>query len=370
MEDDAPVETADQSTETPSDAGTPAESETPSVDAQAGAEGGDDPAGGETVEPLTQYLQSKGIKSLDDPAARTALHDLLRKRDNDNGSLAKRLKDLEAQLAQRVAPAKPAEPEPEPEPHPDIKSIDEYISTLKAELDEVPTAEATLVRDLWTLDRKIAIAEHDVAKADDLDKAAANAEVARLKAEHRLVQRHLDSLPRDRKRLEFQIQSAERQKSEAQRAIEAEESARQQAGEQQEKWESGFVAEVNTLIPRYADEFKLPADAGLRSEMAEDVTNALTVELWKRAEANIKDVNVQELLRGCVEKWAKKHGLVQAAKLAHLSKSKTPVAGKPNGTPQRTAPPPNTTTPQLSIHDRLAKEEDERVRKLERLMAG
>jgi hypothetical protein len=369
--EDVAVETATD------DAGTPpvvdgasAESGTPPVDAQAGTEGGT-PAGGE-VEPLLTYLQSKGFQSLDDPAARAALHDNIRKAQNDNSQFSKRIKELEAELAQRATPAAPAEPEPEPEVHPDIKGLDEYISSLKAELEAVPQTEATLVKDLWTLNTQIAIAEHDAKRADEMDKPAANAEVARLKGEQRLVQRQLDALPTDRKRLEFHIRSAETQKTAAERAIQAEERARQEAGESQKTWEANLVTEVNTLIPRIADELNLlkdTKDAALRQSMAEDVYEGLMADLWARANANIKEVNIQELIRARVDKWGKKHGLVQAAKLAQLSKEKTPVAGKPNAVPSKTVPA-NAPPKELSIYERLDQERAERMKKLAALGLG
>lgn len=356
------VETEPEVVETPSAPEVTAESETPSVDAQAENAGGETPAS--EVDELLRLAQSRGIKSLDDIKARNELGGFVGRTLTHNKTLSEEIATLKAQLAQRDTPARPAEPEPEPEIPADIKAIDEYISTLQAELKDLPTTEASLVKDLWDLNTKIAIAEHDAKRADDLDKAAANAEVARLKGEQRLVQRQLDALPRDQKRLEFQIRSAERQKSDAERFIQAEERARQEAGAEREKWETGLVSEVNTLIPRFADEFKLPADPELRKTMSEDVYDALTVELWRRAQANIKDVNIQELLRNCVDKWAKKHGLIQAAKLAQVSKAKAPVAGKPSGTPQKTAPPPNSTEQTLSIHEQVERDRAERMRKL------
>lgn len=362
MDADVAVEAGPDDAGTPPAPEVPAESETPSVDAQAENAGGDEPAG--EVDPLLTYLQSKGFKDLNDPAARAALHESIRSSQNYASTSAKRIKELEAELAKRATPVEPAEPEPEPEPHPDIKGLDEYISTLKAELEAVPQTEASLVKDLWDLNTKIAIAEHDAKRADDLDKPAANAEVARLKGEQRLVQRQLDALPGDSKRLKFQIQSAETQKTAAQRAIEADERARQEAGEQREKWETSLVSEVNSLIPRFADEFKLPADPNLRKTMSEDVYDALTVELWRRSQANITEVNIQELLRGCVEKWSKKHGLVQAVKLAQVSKEKAPVAGKPSGTPSRTAAPPSPTDRPLSKYEQMERERAERLKKL------
>lgn len=358
--DEVAVDAGAETTETPSEVTAPAESETPSVDAQAETEGGDAPAGGQEVDPLTQYLQSKGIK----PEDRTALHDLLRKRDNDNGTLSKRIKDLETQLTQRAAPAKPAEPEPEPEPHPDIKGLDEYISATKAKLDALPQKEASLVKDVWSIEREIAKAEARFEAADDIDKPKRELELERLRAARDAKAAQLENLPEIRERYEIDLRRSERDRKFAAQAIEAEESARQEAGARHKEWESGFVSEVDSLIPRFADEFKLPADAALRGEMAEDVRNALTIELWRRADANINEVNVQELLRGCVEKWAKKHGLVQAAKLAQVSKEKAPVAGRPNGAPQRTAPSPNTPERQLSKYEQMELERAARLKKM------
>lgn len=361
--EDVAVDAGETTPETPSEVTTPAESETPSVDASAVTDGGDS-AGSQTVDPLLAYVQSKGFKDLNDPAARTALHEGIRSAQNFASTSAKRIKELEAQLAQRATPAKPAEPETPPEPHPDVKSLDEGISAIKAKLDALPTKEATLVREVYNLDLEIAKADARLEAADDLDKPKRELELAKLVTARDNKAGQLDSLPEIRERYEADLRRAERDRKLTVQAIEAEESARQQAGEQQKTWETSFNAEVDSLIPRIADELKLPADASLRALMSEDVTEGLIVDLWKRADANISDVNVQELIRSRVEKWAKKNGLVQAAKLAQVSKEKAPVAGKPNGVPQRSATAPNPPNRTPSIHDQVEAERKARLAKM------
>lgn len=367
MDADVAVETATD------DAGTPpvvdsesAESGTPPVDAQAEApEAGSDPASGGEDEPeeWRKFLDKfKGDKA----AAGKAWWE----KNNYASQVTKERDELKAritELEQRATqPTEPPEPEAIPE---DLQKLDTYISSLKTKVEALPQKESELVKEIWSLNRDIAKAEARLEDADDLDKPKRELELAKLQARQADRQQQLDAIPEIRERYETDLYRADRDRKAAEAFIQAEERARQEAGEKQTQWETSLVSEVNTLIPRIADELKLlsdPKDASIRSAMAEDVYEGLMADLWARANANIKEVNIQELIRARVEKWGKKHGLIQAAKLAQLSKEKTSVAGKPNGTPAKTAPAPTTVKP-LSIHEQVERERAARIAKMAKL---
>lgn len=355
--EDVVVETAAEPEGTPPDGGAVAESGAPPEDAQAAAAGAD--PGGETEpEEWARFLESRGLKGKPfDSQAKATIGSQLYKTFSEN----KRFSDENAQLRTRLAQleaAPPAQPAKEPEVPPTLKEFDEYISTLRAELDELPKAESQLVKDLLDTDRKIAIQEALKAKADPLDQPQFDYELSRLRAERGLLSRQYSMVPRDRARVEAEIRRAERDRRSAEQSIQAEESARQEAGEQTQYRQTEFLTTINTLIPQTAKEVIPTLDPTLSASMTESVTDGLTIALWRLEQAGIKQFDIQKLVRDQVEKWAKDRKLVGAAHLKATSRDKQQVA-RPATPAPRTPTPPNPATQALSAHERWERKKAE-----------
>lgn len=353
--------TTDATPETPSVEVPAAESETPSVDAQAATDGGQEPPA-DDVDELLRFARSRGHNDLTDIRARNDLGSFLGRTLTHNRTLSQEIEALKAQLAQRDTPARPATPEPDPEPPPDLKAIDDYISGLKADKETLDNTEKDLSQTLFKLATDIRIQEALIERADPLDKPTLQQQKVLLDRELAIVQRQLDAVPRDRKRVEAWIATAERDRRNTERALEGEESARQQAAKAKDAWNADFVTKVDSLILKNADDLKIPADPKLRAAMAKTVSRLVGWELQLRAKEDIDSVDIAALARSCVQHWAEEHGLAGAVKLAQVSKEKATVAQPAGGS--KTAPPPNPDTPKRTPREQMEYEREQRLRKM------
>lgn len=355
--DEIAVDAGTEEVESPSTPDVSAESESPSVDAQAGTSSQDE---NEDPEEWRNLLKSRGFEGKPfDKTAKKTLAETLYKTFGSNKSLSEENQRIKAELEELRK--QPKAPEPPPEPHPDLKELDTRIAALNSQKEAVEKRLSERFNQFREHDRRVAILEDKLANADDLDKRDIQRELAFAKYN---LQQVGESIKNDQERLENvprELAQIEREKKLAERYIQDEERARQEAEAAKREFHVSFPQQVNGLIDHFANELKVDADKDIRADLTESVNHALTIAFFQMSEQGIKDVDVAALVREKVEKIAKRYDLLGRAKLAAQSQqikpAQKPVVKTKPAEPAR----------KLSLEEEVEKAKAERMARMARI---
>ncbi len=356
----ADVDTAGPESETPSEPVAAEQPETPSADANATPDGGE-PASGEDEDDLARFAKSRGL-DLNDKAGRAELAKVLHKTLGDNSRLAR---ELEQQRRATTQPPVPKQPEAPAEPPPDLKEIDGHITALKAKQDALPKRETALTKDGGDVYRKVIRLEALIERADEFEKEKLQLELTREQSKLDAINRALDAIEEQKQSLPLDIKRMERERLAAERHHEAEEQARQKAGEDKQRWSAAFPVTVKSLVEQTATELKIADNSDFRGLLHEEINEALMAHFSKMHHLGIEfDENeMPSLVRGLVERWNKKNDLLQRLKLQQVSPpAKQPV--RPSNPTTRFAPRPAETARPPITEEELAAQRAARIARL------